>query len=108
MQEQTTSFNKLEEVKNLIFGQEIKDYNEQLRQLRENVAKNRSELLAKVEEVKSHLAMAVQNTEQNLLARIRAVQEATDRELQRQDKAHISRKAFSEFLAKLSEQLSRD
>lgn len=105
-QEQTSS--KLNEVKNIIFGDDIQDYDRQISLIRENLNNNRSEMLEKLEEVKNHLLGAIKQTEENLLERIDAVKNATNHELERQDKAHVSRQSFNSSLLKISDSIMNE
>jgi len=97
--------NKLDEVKNIIFGENIKEYDAQLNQLQSVLQQNRSEILNKMEEVRKHLMQTIQVTEQNLIERLKALQDAADEELKRQDKAHVSRQTLSETFNRLANSL---
>ena len=97
--------NKLDEVKDLIFGPDIKNYNEQISELKAKIGENREEVMKKIEEVHSKLMEAIQNTENNLNERLAAVQKATEEELNKQKEAHVSKRAFNDALLKISDTL---
>ncbi len=97
--------NKLDEVKDLIFGPDIKIYNEKISELKSKIGENREEVMKKIEEVHGKLLEAIQNTEKNLNERLIAVQKATEEELNKQKEAHVSKRAFNDALLKISDSL---
>lgn len=96
---------KLDEVKDLIFGPDIKSYNDQITELKVKIGQNREEVMGKIEEVRNKLIEAIQNTEKNLNERLVAVQKATEEELEKQKQAHVSKRAFNDALLKISDSL---
>lgn len=98
----TINVNKLDEVKELIFGQNIKEYNEKLNLLQSNINDNKLELISKIDEVKSHLMQAIDATEKNMADRMTALHQALEQELNRQEKAHVSRQSMSDVMSKIA------
>ncbi|WP_027000353.1 hypothetical protein [Eisenibacter elegans] len=97
--------NRLEEVKNLLFGQNIENYEEQIQQIQQNINQSQQVLLAKIEEVKNELLQALKETQTNMGERLKALEEAAQAELERQDKAHVSKQALSASLENISKTL---
>jgi gas vesicle protein len=99
---------KLDEVKDLIFGPDIKSYNDQISELKTNIGQNREEVMSKIEEVRNKLIEAIQTTEQNLTQQIADLQKATEAALDKQKQAHVSKRALNDVLLKISEGLRSD
>lgn len=104
-QNNTSQTNRLDEVKQLIFGQEIEHYNGQITELEGKINQNQEALLGKLEEVKTHLSQVISTTEQSMRERLQAIEKATQEELKRQNEANISKQQLSETLQKLSDAL---
>lgn len=96
---------KLDEVKDLIFGPDIKSYNDQISELKVNIGQNREEIMTKIEDVRNKLIEAIQNTEQALNQQIVDLQKATEVALEKQKQAHVSKRALNDVLLKISEGL---
>ena len=96
---------KLDEVKDLIFGPDIKSYNDQISELKVNIGQNREEIMTKIEDVRNKLVEAIQNTEQALNQQIVDLKKATEAALEKQKQAHVSKRGLNDVLLKISEGL---
>ncbi|EAY28459.1 hypothetical protein [Microscilla marina] len=99
---------KLDEVKDLIFGPDIKSYNDQISELKNHIGQNREEVMSKIEEVRNKLIEAIQTTEKNLNQQIADLQKATEAALDKQKQSHVSKRALNDVLVKISEGLRSD
>jgi uncharacterized protein YcbK (DUF882 family) len=102
-----TQYNRLDEVKKLIFGEEIKSYNNQLDGLKKQMENYRTEISVKVDEVKIELFNAVETLEQKLIEKINQVQVAAKQDLEAHRQAHVSRQSLSNVFEQISKSLAQ-
>lgn len=97
-----TTSNQLDAVKDIIFGQNIKEYNEKIAKLEAQIQENNANVGKKIEELKNSLMNAIASTEQNLIGRLEALKAASQQEFGRQDNTHLTQEAFSNALMQVA------
>lgn len=96
---------KLEAVRDLIFGQDLRHYEEELEKINERIDENRSVINEEMQSTKEDLMKAIQRLEENVMQRIDSVRDAAMRELKRQDEAHLSKDSLSKVFSYVSQNL---
>lgn len=102
-----TNTSQLDAVKDIIFGQNIKEYNEQIAKLEAQIQENQANVTKKIEDLKNNLMNAIATTEQNLIGRLEALKEASQQEFGRQDNAHLTQEDFSNALMDIAKTFNK-
>lgn len=97
--------NRLEEVKNLIFGEDIEGYNSQIGEIKKLISENKADLTEKVTEVKNSLLEAIKNAEQTLNNKLETIQQAAQEELDKQKQDYVNKENLSATMSQIAEAL---
>lgn len=101
------SASKLDEIKKIIFGDEIEAYNSELKKLKTLVDNYRTEISVKIDEVKIEMLRSIEKAEERLLNQIQQIQVAMQQELQNQRQRQVSKSALKQLFDHMSNTLSQ-
>ncbi|TAF67469.1 MAG: hypothetical protein EAZ55_03905 [Cytophagales bacterium] len=104
----TMNGNGVEQIREIVFGQSLREIESKISQVRTNVEQNQTAILNTIEDLKNQLLSAIGNAENNMLAKIQELQQYTEQELQRLDRAHVDRQSLSDALAKVANAINTD
>ncbi|MEM9982362.1 MAG: hypothetical protein AAF734_07690, partial [Bacteroidota bacterium] len=102
-----TQYNRLEEVKKLIFGEEIKAYTSELDNLKKQMESYRTEISVKIDEVKIELLKSIESLEQKLIERVAQFQSSAKQEIDIQKRNHVSKASLGNIFEEISKTLSQ-
>ncbi|GIV39885.1 MAG: hypothetical protein KatS3mg033_1685 [Thermonema sp.] len=101
------SSSKLDEIKKIIFGEELETYNNELKKLKNLVESYRTEISVKIDEVKIEMLRSIEKSEERLLNQIQQVQAAMQQELQNQRQRQVSKSALKQIFDQMSNTLGQ-
>jgi DNA anti-recombination protein RmuC len=93
---------RIDAVKDLIFGQNLKEYEEKLQAIHAKIGQQNSQLQNEMNSLRSQLMDSIASMESKMLAQIEDVRQATETELNRQNNAHLSKEAVSSILTQIA------
>lgn len=96
---------KIEAIKNLIFGENIQEYNHEFEALKADIAKKREEMLEYVDDARKEIMTAVDNLSTDVNIRISDLEQALDDKAQDLDNRKVSRDSLGDMLIKLGENI---
>ncbi|MCS6796137.1 MAG: hypothetical protein RMJ97_03725 [Raineya sp.] len=102
-----SSSSKLEEIKRIIFGEEIRTYNGEIENLRKTVENYRTQISVKVDEVKIELLKSIEAVEARLIEKIIATQNALRVELDQHRRNAIYKSTLGNIFEDISKTLSQ-
>ena len=97
---------KIEVIKNLIFGENIQEYNSEFDKLKEDILKKKEELNNFIEEVRTELIQNVDNLGTDLNIRITELENKVAERTDDIDEAKVDRKLLGQLLIDLGEKIS--
>lgn len=100
-----SSASKLEEIKRIIFGEEIRSYNNEIENLRKTIETYRTQISVKVDEVKIELLKSIEAVEGRLLERVLAMQNALRQELEQHRRNAIYKNTLGNIFEDISKTL---
>ena len=103
---QAESASKLEAIKNLIFGENIQQYDSEFEELKADIINKRNELKNLLDETREELTAAVDNLSTDINIRVTELQDSLESKLDEQDDAKLDRKKFGEMLIQLGNKIS--
>jgi uncharacterized protein YcbK (DUF882 family) len=101
------SSSKLEEIKKIIFGEELETYNSELKKLKNLLDNYRTEMSVKIDEVKIEMLRSIEKSEERLLNQIQQVQAVMQQELQNQRQRQVSKSALKQIFDQMSNTLGQ-
>ncbi len=96
---------KIEAIKNLIFGENIQEYNHEFDTLKADITKKREELLAYVDDARKEIMTAVDNLSTDVSIRISDLEAALDDKVNDLDNRKVSRESLGKMLISLGEKI---
>lgn len=96
---------KIEAIKNLIFGENIQEYNHEFEALKADIATKREEMLEYVDDARKEIMTAVDNLSTDVNIRISDLEQALDDKAQDLDNRKVSRDSLGDMLIKLGENI---
>jgi DNA anti-recombination protein RmuC len=93
---------RIDAVKDLIFGQNLKEYEEKIQTIYAKMGQQNAQLQNEMNSLRSQLMESIANMESRMLAQIEDVRKATETELNRQNQAHLSKEAVSSILTQIA------
>ncbi len=97
---------KIEAIKNLIFGDNIQAYNEEFEQLKKDILDKKKALEELIEEVSNELHKSVDGLSTDINIRVTELEENLDNKLQDLDDQKINKKMLGKLLVELGEKIS--
>lgn len=98
---------KLDEVRKLIFGEEIKTYNSEIDAIKRSLDNYRTEISVKIDEVKIEMLKSIESLEQKMLTRVADFQASARQELEMQRRNTVNRAALSNIFDEISKSLAQ-
>lgn len=98
---------KIEAIKNLIFGENIQEYNSEFQSVKEDILNKKQELEHLIDETRSELMQAIDNLSTDLNIRITEVEDAFNKRADSLDDKKLDRKQFGKLLVNLGEKISQ-
>ena len=96
---------RIEAVKDLIFGQNLREYEEKIQAIYSKMGQQNSQIQSEMNSLRSQLLDSVANMENRMLAQIEDVRRATEAELNRQNQVHLSKEAVSSILSQIAKNI---
>lgn len=93
---------RIDAVKDLIFGQNLKEYEEKIQAIYAKMGQQNSQIQNEMNSLRLQLMDSITNMENRMLAQIEDVRRATEAELNRQNEAHLSKEAVSNILTQIA------
>lgn len=106
--EQTTeATSKIEAIKNLIFGENIAEYNSEFEALKKDLKEKRKELEDFIEDTKKELHTAIDNLSTDLNIRITELEDTLASKAQKLEQKKVDKKLLGDLLINLGEKISQ-
>ncbi|RMB63433.1 fructose 1,6-bisphosphatase [Dokdonia sinensis] len=96
---------KIEAIKNLIFGENIQEYNHEFDTLKTDIANKREELMEYVDDARKEIMTAVDNLSTDVNIRISDLEQALHDKAQDLDNRKVSRDSLGDMLIRLGENI---
>ncbi len=96
---------KIEAIKNLIFGENIQEYNHEFDTLKADIANKREELMEYVDDARKEIMAAVDNLSTDVNIRISDLEQALHDKAQDLDDRKVSRDSLGDMLIRLGENI---
>ena len=96
---------KLDAVKELIFGQNLKEYDNEIATLNKQISEQKDMFTQKAEALNKEVSEAIKNIEKSLLAKINEVENLIKTELQEQNSSHLHKDKFAELMQEIANKL---
>lgn len=97
---------KIEAIKNLIFGENIAEYNSEFEDIKADIDKKKKNLEALIETTKIELNQAIDNLGTDLNIRITELEDSLENKMGNLDEKKVDRKLLGELLVKLGNKIS--
>ena len=98
--------NKLDAVRDLIFGQKLSEYEAELSSIHQKISQNQERLNSELSAMRAQILESINNLESSAMHRIESAKSAAMDELRRQEAAHLSKENLGSILAEVSRKLS--
>lgn len=93
---------RIEAVRDLIFGQNLKEYEEKLQAIYNRMGQQNGQIQSEMNSLRAQLLENISNMESKMLAQIEDVRKATETELNRQNNTHLSKEAVGSILSQIA------
>lgn len=93
---------RIEAVRDLIFGQNLKEYEEKLQAIYSRMGQQNSQIQSEMNSLRAQLLENIANMESKMLVQIEEVRKATETELNRQNNTHLSKEAVGSILSQIA------
>lgn len=97
---------QIDAIRNIIFGQNMQDYDQRFRELDDNLKKNVHDLETKLEETKNYILEEMRQMENRLSTQLQQLNEKLDKESERLEDKKLNRKQLGALLIQLANQIS--
>lgn len=104
--EETTNNSKIEAIKNLIFGENIAEYNDEFEAIKKDVADKKAVLEDLINSTSSELNKAIDNLSTDLNIRITELEDTLDTKANELNEQKVDRKLLGDLLVKLGNKIS--
>lgn len=104
---QEEAASKIETIRNLIFGENIKEYNSEFESLKGDILKKKKILEDLVEEVRQDLKTAIDNVATDVNIRITELEDKLDDKIESLETNTIDRGALGKMLIELGEKVGK-
>ncbi|AUC83727.1 fructose 1,6-bisphosphatase [Lacinutrix sp. Bg11-31] len=102
----TDSTSKIDAIKQLIFGENIQEYNHEFEAVKQDILKKKKELENLLDDVKSELLQNIDNLSTDINIRITELENTLEDKAETLDEKKLDRKLFGDLLIKLGEKIS--
>lgn len=103
----SSTSNKLDEIKKIIFGEEIRTYNGEIENLRKTIENYRTEISVKIDEVKLELLKSIESVESRLLDKVFAAQNALRQDLEQHRRNAVNKNTLGNIFEDISKTLAQ-
>ncbi|TAH19289.1 MAG: hypothetical protein EAZ08_08960 [Cytophagales bacterium] len=93
---------RIEAVRDLIFGQNLKEYEEKLQAIYSKMSLQNSQIQNEMNSLRAQLMDNIASMESKMLTQIEDVRKATETELNRQNNTHLSKDAVGSILSQIA------
>ena len=100
------SASKLEVIKNLIFGENIAEYNSEFEGLKKEIDDKRKELKKYIDEAREDLMSSIDNLSTDINIRITDLENALEDKADKLDEQKVDKKLLGDLLISLGEKIS--
>ncbi len=98
---------KIDAIKQLIFGENIQEYNSEFEAVKQDILSKKKELENLIEDVKSELLQNIDNLSTDINIRITELENTLEDKADALDDKKLDRKLFGDLLIKLGEKISQ-
>ncbi len=98
---------KIDAIKNLIFGDNIQEYDTEFQAVKKDILNKKKELESIIDDTRSELMQAIDNLSTDLNIRITEVEDAFNKKADALDDKKLDRKQFGKLLMNLGEKISQ-
>lgn len=102
----TDSASKIEVIKNLIFGENIAEYNSEFETLKKEIDEKRNELKNYIDEAREELMSSIDNLSTDVNIRITDLENAIEDKADKLDQQKVDRKLLGNLLISLGEKIA--
>lgn len=103
LHEEQTS--KIEAIKNLIFGENIAQYNQEFDQVKKEINKRKEELEVYIEEVRKELSQSIDNLSTDIGIRISELEDTVSEKTENLDHLKVDKKTIGDMFISLGEKI---
>lgn len=96
---------QIDAIREIIFGQNIRQYNQQFEELEVRLAEFRKEMEGKIGVVKNELNQLIDNLREDTLQKLTDLRNHTDAEVARLDEAKADRRLMGNLLVEIGEKI---
>ncbi len=100
------SASKIEVIKNLIFGENIAEYNSEFDTLKKEIDSKRNELKSYIDEAREELMSSIDNLSTDINIRITDLENALEDKADKLDEQKVDRKLLGDLLISLGEKIA--
>lgn len=97
---------KIEAIKNLIFGENIQEYNSEFDTIKQDILDKKKEIENLIEEVRSELIQNIDNLSTDLNIRITELEASLQEKTANLDEAKVDRRLLGDLLVNLGKKIS--
>ncbi|MFD0963362.1 fructose 1,6-bisphosphatase [Pseudofulvibacter geojedonensis] len=97
---------KIEAIKNLIFGENIAEYNSEFEEIKADINKKKAILEELIETTRTELNQAIDNLGTDLNIRITELEDTIENKIENLDEKKVDRKQLGDLLIKLGNKIS--
>ncbi len=102
----TDSASKIEVIKNLIFGENIAEYNSEFETLKKEIDTKRKELKDYIDDTRQELMASIDNLSTDINIRITDLENALEDKADKLDEQKVDKKLLGDLLISLGEKIS--
>lgn len=99
---------KIEAIKNLIFGENIQEYNSEFDNIKNDILAKKKALETLIEEVRSELIQNIDNLSTDLNIRITELESNIENKLDDLDEKKVDRRQLGQLLVSLGEKIGKE
>lgn len=98
---------KINAIKDLIFGENIQEYNHEFENIKADILKKKKELEAFVEDTKTELLKSIDNLSTDVNIRITELEDKTVENIENLEDKKVDRQVLGDLLIKLGEKINQ-
>jgi len=98
---------KIDAIKQLIFGENIQEYNSEFEAVKQDILNKKQELENLIDDVKAELLQNIDNLSTDINIRITELENSLEDKAETLDEKKLDRKLFGDLLIKLGEKISQ-
>lgn len=97
--------NKIEAIKDILFGQQIEAYQNQIHQIQKQVQDNHNLLMQALEQTRQQLTQHLANIEKQTIAKLQQTEQEIQNTIKKHEETHVSKEQMAGILENLSKSL---